>query len=189
MLRWGEVHISSTYLFLQSVGVGVTPFISAGGGMSTYPFTNIDGQIYYAWMKVGVEPTEHLAIAAGGFTLRSPVALSSWSPDGWTLAGLVYGVATVGTVDYSMTAGIAYAYDQEAVADRPVIFMGCQIRISRTAALITENWFRPESIPPLVSLGVRFFKEKFAVDWALYNVAGEDAVVPGIPYVGMVWHL
>ena len=40
----------------------------------------------------------------------------------------------------------------------------------------------------MVSYGVRLFGEGLAVDMAFINVASEDAIFPGLPYVGFTWN-
>ena len=40
----------------------------------------------------------------------------------------------------------------------------------------------------LISYGLRFFGEKTSVDFAFFNILDDDAIFPGIPYLGFVWN-
>jgi hypothetical protein len=101
-------------------------------------------------------------------------------------AGIVYGVGTYGTDDNSFTAGLGYGYADKQMADKPMVMLGGEYRLSRRTAFVTENWIFPGIDQPVVSAGIRFFGEGMCFDLALVNVIGEGAVAPGIPYADFV---
>ena len=93
-----------------------------------------------------------------------------------------------GTTDKSFTIGIGYGFADGDLAEKPMIMVGGETRVSRRVALVTENWILPGVDNPLISYGVRFFGEKLSVDLALLNTLGEDSLFPGFPYLDFVFN-
>jgi hypothetical protein len=69
-----------------------------------------------------------------------------------------------------------------------MVMVGGEQRLSHRFAIVSENWIFPEVDNPLVSLGIRFFGEKLAVDLALINFIGETEIFPGIPYIDFIYN-
>jgi hypothetical protein len=79
----------------------------------------------------------------------------------------------MGPPDKSFTAGIGLGYTKEEdedfkFADRPVILLGGNIRLSNSIALVSENWFITGGDFELgnqpFALAIRFFGERLAAD-------------------------
>jgi hypothetical protein len=184
MLAQGEGYFSDTYLFLLLFAGGLTSNFTLGGGLSIVPsndfFTN---NIYYITPKIGLVQTPSVNVAAGAF-----IGFAGWDIDGSEdigSFGILYGVATLGSSDGSFSFGSGLAYGGGDWADRPIVMLGGEKRISRRMSLVTENYILPGESNAAVSYGVRFFGEKLAVDLAFWNAFGSDVdpIFPGIPYV------
>ncbi len=194
MLKKGDGYFADYYLFFPAVAYGITDNITIGGGMSLIPGVDIDKQIFYFTPKVGLSATKNFTLGVGALIIKipdfdedediSPEDEEARSP----LLSLLYGVGTFGSNNSSLTVGVGYGFVDDEPADRPLIVIGGEHRISRRLALVTENWVVPGAENPLVSYGMRFFGEKMSVDLALLNTLGKEAVFPGIPYVDFVFN-
>lgn len=144
-----------------------------------------------------MKPDETLYIITPKFTLTRGTgpqfavgALAGFVPgigpsnDGESL-GILYGVSSFGTREKNLTAGLGWGYVGSDIANKPVIMLGGQTRMSRRVAFISENWFVPDAggYPGLLSYGFRFLGDKLSVDLAFLN-GTEGLIFPGIPWIG-----
>jgi len=182
MLRKGEGYFTDIYLLFPGVAVGLTDNITIGGGISLIPGVDMDEQVLYFTPKLGVSATKTFAVSATALIVRVP------NDDDPVLAGVLFGTGTIGTADNSLTFGLGYGFADGELADKPAVLLGGELRAARRLALVTENWIFPGVDDALVSYGLRFFGESIAVDLALFNVTGEDAIMPGLPFVGFVYN-
>lgn len=197
----GTGSFSSVYVFFPSATYGLTNNVTLSGGMSLFPGLGIDEQLFYFIPKVGVGAAKNLSVAASALITILPEWADAGEEidtdgDGWTdetieetvTVGILFGVATYGTDDKSVTFGLGFGYADEEIADKPAVLFGGEYRVARRLSLVSENWVMPGVEPLLISYGVRFFGEGIAVDLAFINVASEDFVPIGIPYVGFTWN-
>jgi len=112
---------------------------------------------------------------------------------------MVYGVATKGGPNGSVSAGMGYGYAGTSISKEPVFMLGGEQRVSRRVALVSEDYIyvtrsacgidvgclTPSTkTKGIVSYGFRFLGEKLSVDFAFFNAPGEaDWIFPGIPYL------
>ncbi|HWO88486.1 MAG TPA: hypothetical protein VNL98_04975 [Gemmatimonadales bacterium] len=179
MLAAGEGYFADHWLFFPSVAFGVTDRVTIGGGMSIFPGTDLGNQFMFLTPKVGLPSPPGLQLAAGALVIRVPEE----GPESF-LTGILYGVGTVGREDASLTIGLGYGFVESDVANRPMVMVGADARISRRVALVTENWILPGVEEPIVSYGLRIMGEKLSVDIAFVTWLGEDMLFPGIPLLG-----
>ncbi len=185
MLKQGDGYFADYYLFFPAFAYGITNNVTIGGGMSLIPGVDIDKQIFYFTPKVGLSATKIFNLGIGALIIKIP---DFDDEDKSPLVGILYGVGTYGNPNSSLTFGLGYGFVDDEVADKPMIMIGGEHRISRRLAMVTENWILPGVDNPMVSYGVRFFGEKMSFDLALLNTIGEDAFFPGIPYVDFVFN-
>ncbi|MFN2567357.1 MAG: hypothetical protein ABR499_20360 [Gemmatimonadaceae bacterium] len=184
MLAQGEGYFSDTYLFLLLFAGGLSSNFTLGGGLSILPSDDFfRNNIYYITPKIGLIQKPNVNVAAGAF-----IGFAGWDFDGSEDVGsfgILYGVATFGSADGSVTIGSGLGYGGGDLADRPIFMLGGEKRIARRASLVTENYVLPGESNAAVSYGIRFFGEKLAVDLAFWNAFGSDVdpIFPGIPYV------
>jgi hypothetical protein len=193
MLEKGEGYYSNTYLLLQNFVGAPSDNFTFGGGFSVVPSDDfLTNNVYYLTPKLGVYASPKTNVAVG--------ALIGFVPtDDGNGFGILYGVATRGGPDASMTAGLGYGYVGGTLADHPIVMLGGSSRASRRVALVTENyafWYHNDdnvcnftctSVPHLrmtmiLSYGLRFMGEKLSTDFAFFN-STENFLFPGIPYI------
>ena len=92
----------------------------------------------------------------GALLVRIPKYEDDASQDDPEVAGILYGVTTFGQPDASLTAGLGYGFVGGDLADRPMVMIGGEKRLTRRMALVTENWIFPGIDEPLISYGIRF---------------------------------
>jgi hypothetical protein len=184
MLSKGEGYFSDYYLFFPGFSYGFSDRITVGGGMSIFPGVSVDEQLFFLSPKIGIVSTESVNLALGALIMRVP------SDDGWDEdpngAGILYGVATLGSADASVTLGAGLGFVGGNLAERPMVMVGGEKRLTRTIAFVTENWVFPGVDNPLISYGFRFFGERISVDLGLLNILGDEAIFPGLPYIDFV---
>ncbi len=181
MLKKGEGYFQDIYIFFAGAAYGLSNNFTIGGAASLIPGAGIDEQVFYLTPKIGVKASGKIDLAAGALLIRIPF---EDAPD----LGIVYGVGTYGTADASVTLGLGYGFADSKVADKPVVMLGGESRISRRLALVSENWIVPRADHPLVSYGVRFFGSEISVDLAFLNSLGGSNIFPGVPYVDFVFN-
>jgi len=183
MLKAGDGYISDTYIFFPQAVVGITDHLTLGGGMSLFPGGGMENQIFYLMPKVGISLDQGFCLAGGALMINIP----GFDEESFNV-GVLYAVATAGDRNRSFSAGLGYGYAEGQMADRPMVMMGGEYRVSPRVSLVTENWIFPGLDQPLVSGGLRFFGEGMAVDLALINVLGDNMIMPGIPFVDFVFN-
>ena len=143
----GTGYFASHLIFFPSVNYGVTDSLTLGAGVSLFPGTALDEQLAFVTPKFGWRVGERSHIGAG-------VLLASIPGDGdddLNRAGIAYTVGTWGTPDASVTAGFGYGYTDEGLADRPMVVLGGERRLSsRPACASSESvcrwiWRSPTS--------------------------------------------
>lgn len=178
MLKKGKGYFSDIWIFFPSINYGITDRVSMGVGMSIIPGVEFSDQLLMFTPKVGVASSERLNIAVGALILKQKDIDST--------LGILYGVGTLGSPDSNFTVGLGYGFSGGDVAQKPVVMLGGQTRISRKLALVTENWFVPGLERPFVSYGGRFMGETISVDLAFVTMFVEDAPFPGVPFIDFV---
>ena len=166
------------------IAVGVTNNITLSGGMSILPTGDfIENNMFYFTPKIGLIQRDNGALSVGALMVKLPSFEDSDAPS----VGILYSVGTLGGQDRSITAGLGYGYVDWDFADKPMLMIGGELRVSRRVALVTENWIMPGVDTPLISYGMRFFGEALSVDLAFINVLSGDIIFPGIPYIDFVF--
>lgn len=175
MLPAGTGYFADHWVFLPSVNYGFTPNVTLGAGLSIVPGVGLDEQLLFVTPKVGMSVGDRTHLAAG--------AIIAHVPDAGT-AGILFGAVTMGGDESGLTLGLGHGFVDGDLADRPMLMVGADVRVSRRFTLVTENWVFPGVDQPLGSYGVRFLGEKLSVDFAFVTPLGDDFLVPGIPLIG-----
>ena len=176
-LEKGTGYFSVYYLFFPGFSLGISDRFTLGGGFSIFPNVAINEQLFFIAPKIGLIQDRTFQLSTGALLVRVP--------DGDAVTGILYGVVTVGEPDASLTAGLGYGFVDRDLADRPMVMVGGEHRLSRHTALVTENWIIPGSKDPVVSFGLRFFGRRLSVDLALVTTLEEDPAF--LPYVDFVF--
>jgi hypothetical protein len=174
MLKPGEGYISDYEFLLVGGAVGVTDNITLGGGI----LLPTPGDVYFFTPKIGFSPSANVHVATGALIFKASSASE--------MVGVYYGAASLGPTDSQISGGIGYGFAGSDVAQKPVIMLGGQKRVSNRTALVTENYFVP-GITPLVSLGIRFIGEKLSADLGFMNISNDGGSLI-IPLVNFAAH-
>jgi hypothetical protein len=176
-LKKGEGYYQNTYLVLNSFNVGITDNISIGGGLELISTFAERDPIFFITPKVSFKVAEKFHAGGGVLYARIP---GDFGP-----LGTVFATGTYGTTDNNITGSLGWGFVDSEFSERPIITLSGMTRISKRAALVTENWLIPtDGYYGLFSYGVRFFGEKIAVDLAFINNRDiAEAIIIGIPYV------
>jgi hypothetical protein len=176
-LKKGEGYYQNTYLVLNSFNVGITDNISIGGGLELISTFAGKDPLFFITPKVSFKVAEKFHAGGGVLYARIP---GDFGP-----LGTVFATGTYGTTDNNITGSLGWGFVDSEFSERPIITLSGMTRISKRAALVTENWLIPtDGYYGLFSYGVRFFGEKIAVDLAFINNRDiAEAIMIGIPYV------
>lgn len=134
-LQKGEGYFQDVYLLLGFLNYGITDNILIGGGMSIIPFLDIDEKLFFLNPKVGFQVKDNLNLGGGIFYASFP------GDDKRNRAVIGYGIGTYGSKENNVTLGLGYGTAGAEDIQTPLVMLGGMYRISRRAALVTENWF------------------------------------------------
>jgi hypothetical protein len=183
MLRAGEGYLSQSELIVTSVMYGVTDHLTLGVG-SSIPFWFGGYVPLVGTVKVGGSPTDWLHLAGG------VQAFTVFGAGEKFAAGFIFGTVTLGTEDLniSVSGGPPWAAASGTTDVGSYVFsISGNWRMSRTLALVTENWLLPvEGKTEVVdSLALRFIGKNLAVDAGFIFKIGETYP---IPWLDFTWH-
>ena len=192
----GEGYFGMFELFFPYISVGATESLTIAGGMPVVP--GLIGQVVYLAPKARLVSADRLQVAAGVLALFATEELDAGS------AGILYGVGTYGTPDDALTGGIGWAFAGDDLANRPVLMLGGESRLSRRVKLITENYlilyedeeydfgsdrYREETRSvALLSGGFRFFGERLSADAGLGFAVGDGESGCCLPVVNFIYN-
>jgi hypothetical protein len=185
MLRQGEGYLSQTELLITSVGFGLTDWLTLQAGTilpwaifqpSTMPFI--------VAVKAGGSPSRYVHVAAGFQTLVIP-GISELPA-----VGFLFGTLTLGTEDLHLgiSGGPPFAFDKGTSKLGSAVFsVSGNWRVSRSIALVSENWLVPvdNSTKVVGSAAVRFIGERVGVDLGFIYPPGSP--IP-VPWLDFTWH-
>jgi hypothetical protein len=183
-LAKGEGYISSYFLFFPMVAYGVTDKVTLAGGTPIIP--GLTGRMWYLAPKVTLLDRGRGSFAVGALGFFAPFEEESGS------VGILYGAGTFGSPDNALTLGAGwgyYTFDGEGdIANRPVIVVGGERRITRNMKLVTENWLGFNSgVSGLATAGVRFIGGRLSADLGLGGAIGTSDVGCCLPLANVVW--
>ena len=186
-LRRGDRYFFNHYVFFPGMAYGLTDRFSLSGGVSFIPGLGLDDQVLSVAPKFGLYASDEVALSAGALYMH--VAGDA--------GGIAFVVGTKGTPDKSFTCGIGLGYIAEEgedvdFAEHPVLLLGGNIRLSKSMALVSENWlitggdFKLDQQP--LGLALRFLSSKIAVDVGAIIVG--EVIKEGfpIPWLSFVYH-
>lgn len=171
-LKNGQGYFALYELFFPFLAVGIGDVVTLAGGVSILP--GAKGQIVYVAPKITPVHLKNIDLAAGVLYMHPTTGNSSG-------LGIVYTVGTYGSVDRALTVGLGWGFSSSELANKPVLMLGGELRISGSIKIITENWIPPEGDLVIYSFGFRFFGEKLAAD--LGFIRPSQFTSDGFPFV------
>lgn len=127
-LRRGEGYVQDIDVYLVGANYGITDNISLGVLVPIVPGLGLN--VFAVTPKVSVPVADKFRVGAG---------LLYANAFGYG-AGIGYGVATYGTADTNLTAGLGYAFGSGEASSTPVVVVGGAVRVSRRLFLIDETY-------------------------------------------------
>lgn len=170
-------------LVFPYLAYGITENFTIAGGTTVGP--TITGDVLYVAPKLSVVHRPDLAIAVGALAL----ALPGDTEEG--ISGLLYGVASFGEPDASLTAGYGFPFytasGGNVDVDLGILMLGGETRMGRQTKLLTENYFFPSEGLGILTAGIRFFGERLSADAGVGLGVGSGDTFCCIPLVNFVY--
>jgi hypothetical protein len=195
----GDGYFSDHYVVFPGFAYGLTRNLTLAGGVSTIPGIGLDEQAYYVSAQVGFQRSAKAAFALGGL-----YAAAGGEED--LNASVLYGVATLGPAERSLTLGFglganrnaeyyyddrgSYTHTAHSWSAEPILLVGGNVRLSRRTSLLSENWLfldRPIS-EQAFGLALRLLADRISVDVGVVLVP--EALDEGfpIPWLSFSYH-
>ncbi|MCX6142276.1 MAG: hypothetical protein NTZ35_03560 [Ignavibacteriales bacterium] len=179
-LKNGQGYFSAYEIFFPFVAIGIGDIVTLAGGMSLIP--GASNQIFYFAPKITPLHLQNFDLSAGVLYIN---ALGS----GFSGGGIVYGVGTYGSSDHALTVGLGWGFAGGEIANKPILLLGGELRLSNSIKLISENWIPPGTDLVVYSFGFRFFGENLAADLGFFRPSKmETGGFPFIPWIGFAYN-
>jgi len=171
-LEKGQVSVGVFQFLVPFVQIGVTDDFSIGGGTPlVFGIEDFD-RPFWITPKYRVINAEKVQAAVGVLHVFDTSQRDS--------AGIGYGVATFGSSDNAITAGLGVAYSGDSRGG--IAMLGGERRVSRNMKLITENYIWQDG-GGIISGGVRFIGERLSADLGLAIPIRDGWVMPVVNFV------
>jgi hypothetical protein len=179
-LKNGQGYFSAYEIFFPFVAIGIGDIVTLAGGMSLIP--GASNQIFYFAPKITPLHLQNFDLSAGVLYIN---ALGS----GFSGGGIFYGVGTYGSSDHAVTVGLGWGFAGGEIANKPILLLGGELRLSNSIKLISENWIPPGTDLVVYSFGFRFFGDNLAADLGFIRPSRLDTSgFPFIPWIGFAYN-
>jgi len=189
-------YYQNSYVLFNEAYYGVTDWFSMGVGfefISTFvTLANPPWRpIVLVNPKIGFKVADKLYASVSGLYVNVMPANDKDTPEQEGTFGVVMGQITYGSVENNVTAGVAWGYSWDSMAEKPLITLGGSWRVGKRLSLMTENYFVPtdDGLYPLFMYGMRFIGQKMSFDLGFIDNADLAKVdIVGIPFVSMTFN-
>ena len=174
-IKKGKGYYQNILVTTNFFNYGVTKNISIGGGFE-FITTLIGSPIWFLTPKVGFDISDNIHLG-GGFIMAGFAAEGT--------ATLGYGVFTLGQSETNLSIGAGYGLLDGELSDYPAIMISGTHRISKSIALLSENYVIPNSFYFGIH-GIRILSKKNSFDIGAIVIPEIAEDLPALPYVGYV---
>jgi len=179
-LRKGEGYYQNTWILFNNVNYGITNNFSLGAGTVPLFLFGSSSTPFWIMPKLSIPVASDLVHLSAGALIGGVIGEEDGS------GGLLYGTGTVGDTNKNLTLGLGYAYGGGEISSTPVVNISGMYRTGQSIYFISENYFIPDTdAGGLVSFGVRWAPENFAVDFALIRPLEDLGSFVGLPWLGL----
>jgi len=179
-LRKGEGYYQNTWILFNNVNYGITNNFSIGAGTVPLFLFGSSSTPFWIMPKLSIPVASDLVHLSAGALIGGVIGEDDGS------GGLLYGTGTVGDTNKNLTLGLGYAYGGGEISSTPVVNISGMYRTGQSIYFISENYFIPDTdAGGLVSFGVRWAPENFAVDFALIRPLEDFGSFVGLPWLGL----
>lgn len=176
-LEEGESYYQNVLFFGNKFGYGITNRFTINGGFEWYSIAFETG--YPAFLIAPkytfTNTNSPVQMAIGSNFLLSPNYRS------YDLGGTLYGVATIGNVNYNLSLGVGLVYSSGEIADIPVFQLSGQARLSRHFAFIVDSLTAKYDSYYLNTLGssmLRYMTDTWLVDIGVVLSLDDNFALP-----------
>ena len=169
-----------------------TSYLDGSIGVTIFPGSPV--QIASLSLKAAPLQRENLSVAVGG---SASTFIGDVEEIDGVFFGTLYGLATIGSSERAVTAGVIFPYgasiegdDFFEIGNTPAIILGGELQMTNSIKLLSENYFVPEASGGVASLGLRFFGERLSGEFGGFIPFGEgvgEAVF--IPWIGVSYNI
>jgi hypothetical protein len=176
----GEGYFAVYELLMPFLSYGVSDRLSLSGGTPIIPLAM--GEVFYFAPKLTIVSQPGIDLATG--------VLAFFAPNENESVGLLYGVGTFGSRDNAFTIGLGLPFitgEGDNFADRTVLMLGGEARMSQRTKFISESYFVPGESGGIITGGFRFFGERLSADAGLGMIVGDGETACCLPIVNFVY--
>jgi hypothetical protein len=196
MLKQWEGYFTQAELTASTLTLGLTDYLTIVAGAVVPAWFVRDGSNFIGGVKTGFSIAKNLHLGGGTEAFLLPGSSST--------VGMLYGTGTVGTANTNVSLAIGGPYstskrcawtqsggcNTKLSFSDPVFILSGKLRLTRGLSLTTENWLITNTGPTIysskgeviLSLAVRAFGEKWAVDVGALRFPGADFPVPWLNF-------
>lgn len=179
-IKKGQGYYQNTWILFNNVNYGVTNNFSMGAGTVPLFLFGAGSTPFWFMPKFSIPVANDAVHFSAGALIGGVIGEDSGS------GGLLYGTGTLGDADRNATLGVGYGYGGGDISSTPLINISGMYRTGQNFYLISENYFVPGTdATGLVSFGVRWAPENFAVDFALLRPIEDLGNFIGLPWLGV----
>lgn len=162
-LKKGEGYYQNVWVMVNSFSVGLSDYISIGGGV--VPLFLFAGSPTPVWLT----PKFSIPVSRDKFNLGGGALVGTILGEEDTGFGILYGISTLGSKDKNVSLGLGYGFAGGDWAKAPMINLNTMIRFGPKGYFISENYFvQTEGTTALIfTLGGRHIIQNAGLDYGL----------------------
>lgn len=181
-LRKGEGYYQNVWVMVNSFAVGISDYVSVGGGL--IPLFLFGGAPTPVWFT----PKVSIPISRENVGLGAGALVGTVLGEENTGFALFYGISTFGSKDKNVSLGLGYGFAGDSWAQSPMINLNVMLRAGARGYFISENYFvKIEGETAIfLSLGGRYIIKDSGIDYGLIVpiVGGMNEFIV-LPWLGM----
>lgn len=183
-LKAGEGYYQNVWIMGNQAFYGITDYFSAGVGV--VPLFLFAGAPTPVWLtaKFSMPVVKDKVNLGAGALMGTVIGIED---GGNTTAGVLYGLATLGSKDKNLNIGIGWGFAGGKMATNPTVNISGMIRTGPKGYLLTENYFigTPDNFLVVMSIGGRRIIKKTGLDFGAFIPIGADInTFIAIPWLG-----
>jgi hypothetical protein len=162
-LKAGEGYYQNVWVMFNQFAVGVTDWLSLGGGMvPLFLFPETETPVWFS-------PKISIPVSRDKFSLGAGALVGTLIGGGNSGFGIIYGLSTIGDRSNNITFGMGYGYSQGDFNDNPTLSLSFMIRTGPKGYIVSENYYIGMGDDPLtlIMLGGRSLIKKVGLDYGL----------------------
>jgi len=186
-LAGGTGHAGFQELLFPYVAYGIVDRLQVTAGTTLLP--EILGQLWYVAPKVGIVSTPGAQLSAG--VIAFFVFDDELDADGGF--GAAHASLTLGPPGRAVTLAAGFPFlhrgepDGLEFADKPVMLVGGELRLSPAVMLVTDNAFVPGESGALLAGGMRIVGERLSADLGASMLLDQGDLTCCVPVVNVQW--